>query len=166
MSTLQEIYDLILDDLNFAVANLSDYRLGKSYVNQNVVYGMLARVHQVMENWQAAEDAARNAYGGDVASVLDASGYTTGFNDIANIEWIWGSPQSDDQSNYYWGAPHSHADHFTLSYQGTYFNNDFVAEFQQPTPGICFLKLTPLMIRTIATGSPRNSHSHLMQIIP
>lgn len=129
MTTLQEIYDLILEDLNFAVANLDDYRLGKSYVNQSVVYGMLAQVHQVMGNWGQAEDAARNAYGGDVQSVLNAAGYSDGFSDISNIEWIWGSPQSDDQSNYYWGAPHAHADHFVLSYAATFFNNDFVAEF-------------------------------------
>ena len=129
MSTLQEIYDLVLDDLNFAVENLGDYRLGKSYVNQNVAYGMLARVHQVMGNWAEAETAARNAYGGDVTSVLNPAGYTDGFSDISNLEWIWGSPQSEDQSNYYWGAPHAHADHYVLSYAATFFNNDFVDEF-------------------------------------
>ncbi|MCB0375023.1 MAG: RagB/SusD family nutrient uptake outer membrane protein [Sinomicrobium sp.] len=129
MSTLQEIYDRILDDLNFAVANLDDYRLDKSYVNQRVAYGMLAQVHQVMGNWAEAEQAANNAYGGDVNSALNAAGYTDGFSDINNMEWIWGSPQRDDQSNYYWGAPHAHADHFVLSYAATFFNNDFVAEF-------------------------------------
>lgn len=129
MSTLQEIYDLILEDLNFAVANLDDYRLGKSYINQSVAYGMLAQVHQVMGNWPEAENAARNAYGGQPSGVLNAAGYTDGFSDISNPEWIWGSPQSDDQSNYYWGAPHAHADHFVLSYAATFFNNDFVAEF-------------------------------------
>lgn len=129
MSTLQEIYDLILDDLTFAVANLTDYRLDKSYVNQNVANAMLAQVYQTMENWPAAEQAARAAYGGDVNSVLDAGSYGNGFDDISNTEWIWGSPQSDDQSNYYWGAPHAHADHAVLSYAATFFNNDFVAEF-------------------------------------
>lgn len=129
MSTLQEMYDLILEDLNFAVANLTDYRLGKSYVNQSVAYGILARVHQAMGNWQEAENAARNAYGGDPSAMLNAAGYTDGFSDLSNPEWLWGSPQNDDQSNYYAGAPHSHADHFVLSYAGTFFNNDFVAEF-------------------------------------
>jgi len=129
MSTLTEMYSLILEDLNYAVANLDDNRLGKSYINKNVASGILARVHLVMENWAGAEAAANVAYGGSPASVLDAGGYGGGFSDISNVEWIWGTPQSTDQSNYYWGAPHSMIDHYTLSYQATFINNDFVALF-------------------------------------
>ncbi|UMB61930.1 RagB/SusD family nutrient uptake outer membrane protein [Lutibacter sp. A80] len=129
MSTLQEMYDLIISDLTTAIEELPDTRLGKSYINKAVANGILARVYQTTGNWSGAEAAARAAYGGDPASVLNASSYQNGFNDISNVEWIWGMPQSDDQSNYYWGAPHSHADHYVLSYQGTYFNNDFVSLF-------------------------------------
>lgn len=129
MSTLQEMYDLIIEDLNFAVANLDDYRLGKSYVNQNVANAILARVYQVTENWSGAEQAANAAYGGSPASVLDAASYGNGFSDISNLEWIWAAPQSTDQSNYYWGAPHSMIDHYTLSYSATFVNNDFVSLF-------------------------------------
>ncbi|WP_066221198.1 RagB/SusD family nutrient uptake outer membrane protein [Formosa haliotis] len=129
MSTLQEVYNLIIDDLTYAVDNLDDYRLGKSYVNQNVANAILAQVYQVTENWEGARAAAIAAYGGDPLSVLDAAGYAGGFSDITNIEWIWAAPQSTDQSNYYWGAPHSMADHYTLSYQATFFNNDFVNLF-------------------------------------
>lgn len=130
MSTLDEMYTLIVSDLTTAVADLPDTRLGKSYVNKQVASGILAQVYQVMGNWPGAETAAKVAYGGGaVNSVLDASGYRSGFDDISNIEWIWGSPQSTDQSNYYWGAPHAHADHYILSYAATFFNNDFVALF-------------------------------------
>ena len=129
MSTVQEMYDLILSDLTTAVADLPDTRLGKSYINKAVANGILARVYQTTGNWGGAETAARAAYGGSPAAVLDAASYQNGFNDLGSIEWIWGSPQSADQSNYYWGAPHSHADHFVLSYQGTFINNDFVALF-------------------------------------
>ncbi|CDF78267.1 SusD-like protein [Formosa agariphila KMM 3901] len=129
MSTLQEVYDLIIDDLTYAVANLDDYRLGKSYVNQNVANAILARVYQVTENWSGAKEAAMLAYGGSPSSVLDAASYGNGFSDITNEEWIWAAPQSTDQSNYYWGAPHSMADHYTLSYAATHFNNDFVNLF-------------------------------------
>jgi hypothetical protein len=34
---------------------------------------------------------------------------------IANVEWIWGSAQSADQGNYYWGWPHAGTNHFTTS---------------------------------------------------
>lgn len=129
MSTLSEMYALIVSDLTSAVADLPATRLGKSYINKAVANGILARVYQVMGNWPGAETAAKNAYGGSVSAVLDAPGYRKGFSDISNIEWIWGNPQSTDQSNYYWGAPHAMADHYADAYFGTYFNNDFVALF-------------------------------------
>lgn len=130
MSTLSEMYKLILSDLEYAVQNLNDSRLGKSYINVNVANGILARVYQTTHDWKKAEMAAKKAYGeGSPESVLDAAGYKKGFKDISNKEWIWGSAQTADQTNYYWGAPHAQADHSVTSYVATYFNNDFVALF-------------------------------------
>jgi len=129
MSTLTEMYALILEDLSYATTNLTSDRLAKSYINQNVAYGILARVYQTMGNWTGAEDAAKKAYGGGTPNSILNNNYTTGFNSIADSEWIWGSAQSLDQSNYYWGAPHAHADHSVLFYVATFFNNDFVALF-------------------------------------
>lgn len=129
MSTTQEVYDLIIDDLEDAISKLSASRLDKSFVNINVAQAFLAQVYQVMGDWPKAEDAANAAYGGNVAAVLSASQYDDGFNDLNGTEWIWGLPQYDDQSAYYFSAPHSQADHYVLSYQGTYFNNDFVSLF-------------------------------------
>jgi hypothetical protein len=45
------------------------------------------------------KDAANAAYGGDPTAVLNASAYSAGFNDYSNVEWIWGSAQSSDQTN-------------------------------------------------------------------
>lgn len=129
MSTTAEIYDLIVDDLTFAVANLSTARKDKSFVNVNVANAFLAQVYQVMGQWGNAETAADAAYGGDPAAALDASEYSEGFNSLSSSEWIWGLPQYDDQSAYYFSAPHAQADHYVLSYQGTFFNGDFVALF-------------------------------------
>jgi len=129
MSTLSEMYALIIEDLLFATVNLNDGRLAKSYINQNVAYGILARVYQTTGNWSGAEDAARKAYGGGTPDSILGNSYGNGFNDISDSEWIWGSAQSLDQSNYYWGAPHAHTDHYVLSYAATYFNNDFVNLF-------------------------------------
>lgn len=129
MSTVGEVYDLIVSDLTKAVADCSDQRLGKSYVNKKVANALLAQVYQVMGNWEGAENAAIAAYGGNVNTVLDASQYGNGFSDYENTEWLWGSPQSTDQSNYYYGAPHSMTDHYTTSYSATYINRDFVNQF-------------------------------------
>ncbi|WBX71892.1 RagB/SusD family nutrient uptake outer membrane protein [Tenacibaculum retecalamus] len=129
MSTLDLMYDLIVNDLQDAVNSLDGSRLGKSYINQNVANGILARVYLVMENWSGAEQAAHDAYGGDVNAVLDATSYNKGFDDINNIEWIWGNPQTEDQTNYYYIAPHVFSDHANGPYNGTYINEEFVAEF-------------------------------------
>jgi hypothetical protein len=130
MSTVQQVYDLIVSDLKTAVADLPNTRLGKSYVNKATASGILARVYQVMRKWPEAEVAARTAYGGgSVNSVLDAPSYNKGFNDIENKEWIWGMPQTLDQTNYYYGQPHAHTDHNVLSYAATYINTDFVNLF-------------------------------------
>ena len=129
MTTTTQVYDQIIDDLTFAVANLSADRKDKSFVNINVAYAFLAQVYQVMGLWAEAGAAANAAYGGDVAAALDASEYSEGFNSLGSVEWIWGLPQYDDQTSYYYSAPHAQADHYVLSYQGTYFNGDFVALF-------------------------------------
>lgn len=129
MSTTQEVYNLIVQDLTDAVSMLGESRIDKSFVNADVANAFLAQVYQVMGNWDAAEDAANAAYGGNVAAALDASEYADGFNDLGATEWIWGLPQYDDQSAYYFSAPHSQADHYVLSYQGTFFNNEFVNLF-------------------------------------
>ncbi|MCD0467827.1 RagB/SusD family nutrient uptake outer membrane protein [Flavobacterium sp. ENC] len=129
MSTVGEVYKFIVDDLTIAVDGLTEDRLGKSYINKAVANAMLAQVYQVMGNWAGAEAAAKAAYGGDPAAVLDAASYRSGFDDIENVEWIWGSAQRSDQSNYYYNAPASMTDHLTTSYSATYINRDFVALF-------------------------------------
>jgi hypothetical protein len=127
MSTLQEVYDQILSDLTLARDLGSASRIDKSYINTNVINAMLSRVYLVMENWSAAETAANNARQG---FPLSASGYANGFNNLeGNEEWIWGMPQSLDQSNYYWGWPHAGTDFYTLSYSAVHWNDTFVNSF-------------------------------------
>jgi len=125
MSTTSEVYDLILDDLEYAVSVLGDERLDKSYVNKQVASGMLARVYQVLGRWSDAETAANIAYGGDVEGALDAGAYSDGFSDMSASEWIWALAQYDDQSQYYFSAPHVQTDHRVLSYSNAYINTDF-----------------------------------------
>lgn len=148
MSTMQEMYDLILSDLESAVEVLPSSRLGKSYINDKVAYGLLARVYQVMAGnvagssyWQKAEEAANAAYGGNVAAALAPARYGEGFDDISNPEWIWGMPQSGDQSNYYWNAPSAFSDHNAPAYYATYVNATFVEEFSETDVRNTFVNL-------------------------
>ncbi|MEP0214078.1 MAG: RagB/SusD family nutrient uptake outer membrane protein [Cellulophaga sp.] len=129
MGTLGELYDFIVEDLTTAVSTLSEDRLGKSYVNVNVANGILARVYLAMSNWDGAEDAANAAYGGNVAAVLDPDSYGNGFDDISNVEWIWGNPQTGDQSNYYYNAPSAFVDPINPAYNNIYINEFFANEF-------------------------------------
>jgi hypothetical protein len=108
---------------------LKETRLGKSYINKSVANGILAQVYQVMGNWAGAETAAIAAYGGVPASVLSPGTYRSGFNDYSSVEWIWGSAQTADQSNYYYGFPHVGTDHTVGGYLSTYVNKDFVSLF-------------------------------------
>lgn len=126
MSTLTQIYDLILEDLRYATSNGSDSRQSKSYIHLNIMNGILARVYLVMGNWEGALETSRNAQDG---YTLNAGQYGDGFNDISNDEWIWGMPQSSDQSNYYFLAPHAFTDHNRDSYFGSFINEDFVGLF-------------------------------------
>lgn len=125
--TVQEVYNLIAEDLEFAVANLDagGSRILKSNININVAYGLLARVKLEMGAWQDAKNAAIAARSG---YALNAAAYEDGFNNLDNPEWIWGFPQRNDQTIYY-GNPASHMDHFVLGYNSVYVNSDFVSLF-------------------------------------
>lgn len=129
LSTLEEIYSLIVSDLTRAVELLDESRPNKSFINVNVAHGILARVYQVMHNWEGAEEHARAAYGGDVEGSLYPELYDEGFNDMEHPGWIWAMPQYPDQTMYYFSAPHAQADHFNLSYYGMFINANFVDEF-------------------------------------
>lgn len=131
MSTMQEMYNFIIEDLTFAVDNLTEDRISKSYVNVNVANGILARVYQTTNNWNGAEKAARKAYGSVTpSSVLYADQYNNGFDDSSeSSEWIWAAIQTKDQNQGWASAPHVISDHKNLSYYGTFINNDFVNLF-------------------------------------
>ena len=105
MNNSAEMYDLIVDDLTFAVDNLTSERLGKSYVNRQTAAGILARVYLTMENWSGAEAMANLAYDNDLAGSFAPERYGDGFIDIENPEWIWGYDQTPDQ----WVSAHTPA---------------------------------------------------------
>ncbi|WP_103068882.1 RagB/SusD family nutrient uptake outer membrane protein [Aquimarina sediminis] len=129
-STLKEVYDLILSDLKEAIVDLPESRLGKSYINNAVANGILARVLLVtMDDWTLASSSARAAYGGDAASAVPSSNYGIGFLDMTDPEWIWGMYQDEVETNGYYSAPHGMTDHTLGFYKATYVNANFVNQF-------------------------------------
>lgn len=126
MSDMQTMYDLIISDLETAVTLASSSRIDKSYFNKNVLHGILARVYLTTHEYAKA---ATNAAAARQGYALSRPSYRNGFSDMSASEWIWAAPQRSDQSNYYWGPPHAHADHYVTSYAATYFNTDFTSLF-------------------------------------
>lgn len=128
MSTMSELYEFILSDLNTAVQTTPENRINKSYINRNVAYAILARVHQVMGNWQEAANAAAIAKQG---YDLNSSEYALGFDDMNANEWIWAMPQRSDQTNYFLIAPHSFTDNVNDGYGLAFWNVEFVSLFSE-----------------------------------
>ena len=88
-ATLAEVYACVLEDLNWAIEKLGADRSTKAYINQNVAYGLRARVNLAMEKWaDAAADAEKAAQGFTPASIDELS--RPAFYNIEDHNWIWG----------------------------------------------------------------------------
>lgn len=89
-ATVKEIYDQIVSDLDFAIANLEGYtRPDKSKIDKQVAYGLRARANLDMGKYaEAASDAAAAAQGYTPASIAEVS--TPSFYNITDHNWLWG----------------------------------------------------------------------------
>jgi hypothetical protein len=102
-ATVEEVYTQVNKDLDEALTLLAGYtRSGtaaKSNIDINVVRGIKARVALTQQDWDAAATnavAARTGY-----ALMDTTAYKSGFNNINNQEWIWGSRQIDDHNTFF-----------------------------------------------------------------
>ena len=94
-ATVQEVYNLVIKDLNEAITLLGTGRASKDVINQNVAFGLRARANLVMNNWQAAADDAKAAMvSHTVYSMKEIS--TPRFYDAADKSWIWGIIITED----------------------------------------------------------------------
>ena len=89
-ATVAQVYQLIIDDLNYAVDNLADFtRTNKSRIDQNVAYGLRARAYLNMGEWlKAAQDAEKATKGYSPASLEQIS--APSFYSLEESNWIWG----------------------------------------------------------------------------
>ncbi len=96
-STVEEVYELILSDLDKAIDLLESAekagvtRADKRYVSLAVAHGLRARVHLTMHNYPAAAQDAQAAIDtsdATPASIADVSQPT--FSDAGEKNWMWG----------------------------------------------------------------------------
>lgn len=95
-ATVAQVYQLIMEDLNWAIRHLEGYvRTDKSRIDQQVAYGLRARANLNMGNWSAAaSDAAMAAAGYQPASIAEVS--KPSFYSIDEHNWIWGYDMTTD----------------------------------------------------------------------
>ncbi|MBT0549220.1 RagB/SusD family nutrient uptake outer membrane protein [Riemerella anatipestifer] len=125
LSTTEEVYKFITNDLETAIPELSYNRVSKAFINKQVAYAIAARVYQVKEDWQKAAEYAKLAYGGDVNASLNSAEYAEGFKKLDSHEWILGYGQQVGQSTYWTQAPHSFTD---LSVVNNGYSNVYVSK--------------------------------------
>ncbi len=103
-ASVEDVYTQINKDLDDALGMLAGYtRTGsaaKSNLNVNVVRGIKARVAMNQQDWETAAVNAAAARAG--YPLMTNSEYLSGFNNITNQEWIWGSRQIDDHNTFFY----------------------------------------------------------------
>ncbi|MGN6495066.1 MAG: RagB/SusD family nutrient uptake outer membrane protein [Agriterribacter sp.] len=102
-ATIKEVYDQVNKDLDEAIVLLDGYtRSGsaaKSNINKNVAYGFKARVALAQQDWNGAATNAALARAG--LTLMSNSDYLTGFNNVDNEEWMWGSKIITETTPYF-----------------------------------------------------------------
>lgn len=99
-SSVSEVYAQAINDLKEAYQLIpSTYtRDSKHKIDTQVVLGLLSRACLYARQWNDAK-----TYSDQLLSMNDylmnENEYNDGFNSVDNNEWIWGHPQTTDQSN-------------------------------------------------------------------
>ncbi|MCW3465369.1 RagB/SusD family nutrient uptake outer membrane protein [Chitinophaga nivalis] len=98
--TIARVYQQVIDDLLKAEPLLKNYQRDgakKWKIDLHVAQGLLARAYLYSGKYADAATkaaAARSGY-----SLMSGDDYNKGFNDVNNVEWIWGHGQTPNQSN-------------------------------------------------------------------
>lgn len=126
--TLQQTFDQINQDIDYAVKNTGSGQLLKDQVNNNVAWGMAARIYLEQGKWADAETAAGHAIQGHS---LDWAGYPDNYNGLTSPEILWGFPQTTaggGQSLYY-GTPSSFFEQTGQGYDAFWISRELVEKF-------------------------------------
>jgi len=105
-STVQEIYDQCMLDIDTAIATFngaaarpSGSAAGKAELNIDVAYGLKARIALNSGQWRMAADAAKLARAN--YPLMDESDWKSGFNTTLLPEVIWGSNVIDTETTFF-----------------------------------------------------------------
>lgn len=108
-STVEQVYAQIVKDLEEAKSELKNYDPDDVWrITSDVICAWLARVYQVMGNWNEALNNAEIAYQNH-STLMNKNEWCSGFDDLIQnnvAELIWGY-QNTDETNVDDGCPHS-----------------------------------------------------------
>ncbi len=95
-ASVEEVYQLIISDLTYAIENLEGYvRPDKSRIDVQVAYALRARAYLNMQEWAlAAADAEKALEGYSPATMAEVS--KPFLYDISEHNWIWGYDMQTD----------------------------------------------------------------------
>ena len=95
-ASVEEVYQLIISDLTYAIENLEGYvRPNKSRIDIQVAYALRARAYLNMQEWTlAAADAEKALEGYSPATMAEVS--KPFLYDINEHNWIWGYDMQTD----------------------------------------------------------------------
>lgn len=100
-STVQQVYDQILSDMEMAVGKLKNTKQKHcSHISYAVALGLQARIALVMEDWNKAKSAAQEAITASGCSILPVEGFA-GLNNVFVKNVMWGAEVISDQSGMY-----------------------------------------------------------------
>jgi hypothetical protein len=99
-ATVAAVYTQLNKDLTDAAGLLTTTRPDKSNFNLSVVLGIQARVALTQQEWATAATKAAEARAG-YTLMNTAAQFADGSSNWSNSEWMWGSSQIDDQTEYF-----------------------------------------------------------------
>ena len=100
-STVQQVYDLIVSDMNKALEYLEGTsRKHVSHIGYDVALGLQARIALTMEDWATAKSAAEAAIAASGCKILPVESFM-GTNDADAANVMWAADIIADQSGMY-----------------------------------------------------------------
>ncbi len=91
LSTTQEVYDLIVKDLNESITLLDGFtRAAKNEVDKTVAQTLLAYAYASMGDWANSALMSDAVIQSGAYTIMDIDEAVGGFNDVNTPGWIWG----------------------------------------------------------------------------
>lgn len=98
-STVSEVYKVITDDLDKAIALEVTTRSNKSMINSVVAKGLRARVALTMQDYPTAIRYAKEVIDTHQFPLMSEANYQSGFNNAGIGEFIWAMMPTNDQDD-------------------------------------------------------------------